>query len=129
MDRLDAADVHAAGGLADQQHRRVAADLAAQHQLLLVAAGKLPGTQPGIGRAHVELAHQPRAVPPDSARRQQAQAVAVGCVILVSEDGGVRGGRLYQKAVAQPILRHMAQPVPSQRRGVEARAGKHGLPA
>jgi hypothetical protein len=42
VDEFDGADVHAARGLADQQHGGLAAQgLARQHQLLLVAAAEL----------------------------------------------------------------------------------------
>ena len=40
MDELDRADIHSARRLADEQHLRIAVDLAGEDELLLVAAGK-----------------------------------------------------------------------------------------
>ena len=54
VDELDGADVDAAGGLADEQHVRVALHLAGEHDLLLVAAGEVGGLEVAGRRADVE---------------------------------------------------------------------------
>ena len=58
VDELDRADVDAARRLADQQHPRRLADLAREHELLLVAAGEARRcARSGVARAHVEALH------------------------------------------------------------------------
>ena len=61
VDELDRADVEAARRLRGDQHRRVAVDLAGEHDLLLVAAGERAGARRRAAAAHVELLEQPRA--------------------------------------------------------------------
>ena len=55
VDELDRADIDAARRLADEQHGRVALHLAREHDLLLVAAGKVRRLQPAVRRADVVL--------------------------------------------------------------------------
>ena len=55
VDELDRADVDAAGGLRGHEQREVAAQLAREHDLLLVAAGEAADGRVDALRADVEL--------------------------------------------------------------------------
>ena len=58
------ADVDAAGRVGGDEHPRLAAHLAADHQLLLVAAGQREGGHVDAGGAHAVLPHDARGVLP-----------------------------------------------------------------
>ena len=106
MDELDRADIDAAGRLADQQHIRIALHLAGQHDLLLVAAGKVRGLQPAVRRTDV--------IGLDLGLGVAAHGVAVeqrppgeARIALVAENGVLVFLEGQDEAHMVAILRHM----------------------
>ena len=61
MHGLDRADVQAARRLRDDEDERVVLELAAEHELLQVAAGEVPHGRRRPGRLHVVALDDPRA--------------------------------------------------------------------
>ena len=108
MDELDRADVEPAGGLADEQHVRIAVELARDDDLLLVAAGEGVRAQQRIRRAHVELVHLPPGGGDDVPPVHEDGAV-VGAVVVVAQDRGLVGREGRDQTHALPVLRHVAQ--------------------
>ena len=108
MDELDRADVEPAGGLADEQHVRIAVELAGNDDLLLVAAGECGAAQQRIGRAHVELVHLAPGGGDDVSPVHEDGPV-VGGVVVVAQDRGLVGREAADQAHALPVLRHVAQ--------------------
>ena len=71
VDELDAADVHAARRLRHQQELRRQRQLAAEDQLLLIAAGEGAGGEVEVRRADVEGFDDPLGAPADRRRSSQ----------------------------------------------------------
>ena len=128
MDEFDGADIDAAGRLTDQEHVRAAAHLAADHDLLLVAAGEMRRAQPGQRRAHVEILHDaPDACHDGRAVRQRASVVAP--VPVVAEDAALGGFEGGDEAHALAVFRDVAQAHPPHRlHRPGMAAGRRGLP-
>src|SRR5690606_41418421 len=84
-DRGLRADVHAPGGVGGQQHRRVAAHLPADDELLLVAAAQRVGEHVDAGGAHVVGVDDAPGVGA-GAGGVDAHPAGVGPFALVAED-------------------------------------------
>ena len=125
VDELDRADVDAARRLADEQHLRVALDLARQHDLLLVAAGEFGGLQPRRRRADVVALHLARRGRATIAAMIEERAVAEGAGRRDSRGSRSRRPRKDGTSPhAQPVLRHVQQPEPPQLMRIAAPAGR-----
>lgn len=97
------ADVHTPGGVGGDQQLGVVAHLAADDQLLLVAAGERGGGDPDAGRADVVLAHDALGV---GARGLEVEegALAVGPLGDVTQHAVLPERRVQEKAVPVPVL-------------------------
>src|SRR3954464_292472 len=74
VDELDRADVEPARRLCSEQDARVAADLAREHDLLLVSARERRGACARAAAADVELLQQPPRARDQAAREEPAEA-------------------------------------------------------
>ena len=126
MDELDGADVDAARGLADEQDARVAAELAAEDQLLLVAAREFRGCEQLVARAHVVLVHHGPAAGARDASAQERPGVHVG-IVLVAEQRRFPGREAEHEPEPMPVLGHVghAERAHAARAHGVRRTGRH----
>ena len=109
VDEFDGADIDAARRLADDQHLRIALDLAGHDDLLLVAAGEIGGLQPGVRRADVVFLDLLRRHPCAMASRSRKRAAAVFRIAVVAEDRVLVFLELQDQAHVVAVLRNMGE--------------------
>src|SRR5262249_1655975 len=113
------ADVHTTGGVGGDQELRVVAHLAADDQLLLVAAGQRGRGDGDAGGTGVVLLDDPAGVGL-GALGVQPEALGVGLLGDVPEDAVLPEGGLQQQALAVAVLGDVAEA------GLAALAGDPG---
>ena len=107
VDELDRADVEAARRLRGEQHARVAADLAREHDLLLVAARQRRSARLRAAAADVELVEQLRGAPRRSAPGTASRASRSAPLVVV-EDEVLRQREVEDEAAPLAVLGDVA---------------------
>src|SRR5690606_406390 len=85
VDELDRADIDAASRLPDQEHRRIALDLAGEYHLLLIASGKVCGLQQAVRGADVVFLDAGVRLVPNCLQVKKGRT-AVAAIAVVAED-------------------------------------------
>ena len=108
MDEFDGTDIDAACRLADDQEIGILFDLARQHDLLLVAAGKQPKAQIRILRTNIEIPHFLLSVGSDGAAVLE-NALLIELIAVIAKDHILAGVEGSDDAEPVPVLGHMGE--------------------
>ena len=129
VDELDRADVHATGGLADQQKLGVLLDLTRDDDLLLVPAREILGRKPGDRGAHVELFHLAAGVFAHRLVVHEKRVLLVFRLIEIAEGHILPGAEIQNQAIVVPVFGHMSDAGPAAALPVRplARQGQVGI--